>query len=191
LDDLRLDGSEQTVVRYRTALASFQRWSVAAEQRFPTVADLTPLALRGYRNALQQTRAPSTVNVVVCALRTFCAWLKAQGWLDADPSSRLPTVGRQALPSPVTLDGRAVDGLLREAERSDQAERNVAILQVLLQTGMRVGECAALQWRDLTVGERTGSVTIRAGKGDKARWVPLNLSARHALVVYAAPLLDL
>jgi len=52
LDDLRLDGSEQTVVRYRTALASFQRWSVAAEQRFPTVADLTPLALRGYRNAL-------------------------------------------------------------------------------------------------------------------------------------------
>jgi site-specific recombinase XerD len=66
----------------------------------------------------------------------------------------------------------------------------VAILQVLLQTGMRLGECQALTWGDLAIGEKGGVVTIRAGKGNKARTVPLNGSARAALAAYAGPVLQ-
>src|SRR5258708_20442191 len=61
---------------------------------------------------------------------------------------------------------------------------------MLLQTGMRIGECAALNYEDVAFGERSGSVTIRAGKGNKSRVVPLNGSARKALADYVASSLN-
>ena len=61
---------------------------------------------------------------------------------------------------------------------------------MLLQTGMRIGECQALHWQDITFRERKGTVLIRSGKGNKARTVPLNSSVRSALVEYAAPILN-
>jgi integrase len=38
---------------------------------------------------------------------------------------------------------------------------------VLLQTGLRIGECAALDYEDLPVGERSGSVFVRGAKGTR------------------------
>ena len=40
---------------------------------------------------------------------------------------------------------------------------------------------------DIEFGERSGRVIVRSGKGNKARTVPLNASARLALAVYLAP----
>lgn len=68
--------------------------------------------------------------------------------------------------------------------------RNYAIVQVLLQTGVRLSECAALTFQDISFGERGGLLSVRAGKGNKARSVPLNASAREALAVYLAPRLE-
>ena len=43
---------------------------------------------------------------------------------------------------------------------------------------------------DIELGERSGRVTIRQGKGNKARVVPLNASTRQALAEYVAPRLN-
>jgi site-specific recombinase XerD len=40
---------------------------------------------------------------------------------------------------------------------------------------------------DIEFGERSGRVIVRSGKGNEARTVPLNASARLALAVYLAP----
>ena len=40
---------------------------------------------------------------------------------------------------------------------------------------------------DIEFGERNGRVIMRSGKGNKARIVPLNASARQALAAYLAP----
>jgi len=53
-------------------------------------------------------------------------------------------------------------------------------------TGMRLDECSQLTLADIEFGERSGRVTIRSGKGNKARTVPLNASARVALTEYLA-----
>jgi len=57
----------------------------------------------------------------------------------------------------------------------------------LLQIGVRLSECATLTFKDITFDERGGMLRVRAGKGNKARAVPLNASAREALAVYLAP----
>jgi site-specific recombinase XerD len=58
------------------------------------------------------------------------------------------------------------------------------LCQLLLQTGMRLGEVAALQVKDLDLRDRSGAVRVREGKGLKEREIPLNLTARRALSDY-------
>ena len=84
------------------------------------------------------------------------------------------------------LKSAQINALLRQAQVSRDKERNYAIVQVLLQTGIRLSECAALTFEDMTFGERSGLLRIRAGKGNKARSVPLNASAREAIAIYVA-----
>lgn len=188
LQDLTVDRAPATARRYASAMRRFLRWYLAQEQRPLQIDHLTPIVLVGYRNALQQTEATSTVNTHVCALRAFATWLVRQNHLATNPATRFKLVGRQEAAAPQALTDTEVNALLRAAGRSRHPTRDVAIIQVLLQTGMRIGECAALMWEDISFGEKRGTVTIRAGKGNKARRVPLNASARQALAEYAAPI---
>jgi site-specific recombinase XerD len=76
--------------------------------------------------------------------------------------------------------------LLRAAGQSRHglAKRNYALIQLMLQAGLRVGEVAALSVVDVRIRERSGIVRIRQGKGGKEREVPLNATARRALSIY-------
>lgn len=185
------DRSAHTLRGYAGAVRRFLAWCEAEERRTPALADLTPVALTGYRHHLQHRRklAARSVNGAVAALRAFGDWLAEEGHAAANPAARLKTIGRQAPPAPQALADREVHALLRAASKTRHAARDYALVQLLLQTGLRIGECAALDYEDLTVGERSGSVIVRGGKGNKARTVPLNASARAALVAHAAPIL--
>jgi site-specific recombinase XerD len=184
-----VDRAPRTVNRYRGAARRFLAWLEVQEQRSPTHQDLTPIAFQGYRNALQKTEATSTVNTHICALRSWCAWLLQAGHIPTDPTAYLKLVRRTRPESPRGLKDTEINALLRAAQRSRHPERDYAMLQVMVQTGIRIGECAALQWHDIAFSEKSGRMQIRAGKGNKARAVPLNGSARSALAAYVAPLL--
>ena len=104
-----------------------------------------------------------------------------------DPAARVKLVGGQEGSKREGLSGAQINALLRQAQISRDPERNYAIVQVLLQTGIRLSECSALDFGDITFGERSGMLVIRAGKGNKVRSVPLNASARDALASYVGP----
>jgi integrase/recombinase XerC len=87
---------------------------------------------------------------------------------------------------PLGLLDTEVHAMLRAAGGSTHglARRNYALVQLMLQTGLRVGEVAALRIGDLTLHDRSGSVHVRHGKGLKDREVPLNATARRAVKQY-------
>lgn len=180
------DYAAATVKRYVGAMGGFLAWHGEQEQRPTEFADLTPIPLMGYRRALQQTRATATTNLHVAALRSWSQWLTDRGLLNENPADKLKTIGHVKPDAPVPLSDNAVNALLRAARSSRYGKRNYAICQMLLQTGMRVGECQSLHWQDIDYKERKGAVLIRAGKGNKARSVPLNGSARSALAAHVA-----
>lgn len=64
------------------------------------------------------------------------------------------------------------------------AVRNWAAVSMMLHAGLRVAEVSQVQLDDITIGDRSGSVLVRNGKGDKQREVPLNLNARRALAAW-------
>ena len=51
----------------------------------------------------------------------------------------------------------------------------------MLYTGCRVGDLVNLELNDVMLGDRSGTVVFRHGKGNKQRTVPLPLPARRAL----------
>ena len=183
------DRSHGTIKKYTQAVRHFLVWYEQQEHAPLTVESLTPIALIGYRNELQheQHKSTSTINLRICALRAWCGWMTEQGILSADPAAHVKLIGGEGSSKRSGLKSAQINALLRQAQLSRDKERNYAIIQVLLQTGIRLSECAALTIEDLSFGERSGLLRIRAGKGNKARTVPLNASAREAIATYMAP----
>src|SRR5260221_3264749 len=70
------DHSTGTIKKYKQAVSRFLVWYEHEEQVPLTLSTLTPIALIGYRNALQHElhRSTSTVNLQVSALRAWCGW---------------------------------------------------------------------------------------------------------------------
>ncbi|MGZ6976167.1 MAG: tyrosine-type recombinase/integrase, partial [Acidimicrobiia bacterium] len=127
-----------------------------------------------------------TIARKAAALRSFLRYLKRRGVVvsDSGRSLRAPK-GPARLPR-VPNSGEATALLDRAATaepHEDPVERalalqDVAVLEVLYGTGLRVSECCGLTPRDCDL-ER-GSLTV-LGKGAKVRRVPLGQPAREAL----------
>jgi integrase/recombinase XerC len=62
--------------------------------------------------------------------------------------------------------------------------RDQAIARLLFYTGLRLGECAALNVDDGRVSARKGLVIVRSGKGETYREVPLNVDVHEFLKVW-------
>ena len=60
--------------------------------------------------------------------------------------------------------------------------RDVAAVKLMLNTGLRVAEFCAVNWKDIRLSDRQGTLTVRKGKGSKRRQIPLNKDARQALL---------
>lgn len=187
------DRSAGTIKKYTQAVSNFLAWYEEEEHKPLQLMALTPIALIGYRNELQheQHKSINTINLRVSALHAWCAWLVDQGYLAFDPSTRVKLVSGQTGSRREGLSSSQINALLRQAQASRDPERNYAIVQVLLQTGIRLSECSALTFGDITIGERSGMLLVRAGKGNKVRPIPLNSSARDALATYVAPRLEI
>src|SRR5262249_16197155 len=131
-----------------------------------------------------EQRSPATVNRRLYALRKFFHWAIAAGLAKEDPTVVIKGVQSTPL-APRSLPKKDVARLLREAER-DENKRNLAILQVLRHTGIRIGELAALRLSDIELAERKVTLTVRSGKSSRHRMVPLNADARKAINDYLA-----
>jgi site-specific recombinase XerC len=176
--------------RYRGCLLAFLNWFEQVQLRPLTPADLNSTTLAGYRASLQKTATTATVNIHLCALRSWCAYLVEQNYLSSNPARRLKLVGQPIPLAPKALEPGQLNALLRQTTHTRYPARNAAIIQMLVQTGLRIGECASLHFEDITFGERQGEVMVKAGKGNKSRRVPLNASLRQALADYLAPRLE-
>ena len=134
-----------------------------------------------YLRTVQQAK-PSTVNRRLAALRSYARYLQAAGVLADDPTRDVHGV-RQTPRGPRALSPAELRRLLRQAERWGN-RLHVAVLTVLAETGLRVGELCALAPADVELRPRKGTITVREGKGGKYREVPLNAEARRALREY-------
>jgi integrase/recombinase XerC len=176
-----------TVAGYVADLQLFIRWQEQSIGEAFTPTRVVPLDVRSYRGHLQTVvgLAPATINRRLQALRSFFRWAHAQGLVREDPATGIEAVvtTRQQY-APKALTSQQVNRMLRQAQAGRHAKRDYALLQIMLQAGLRVGEVATLRVDDVELHERSGKARIRAGKGGKERSVPLNATVRKALDSY-------
>ena len=149
-------------------------------------ANVASLDLRTLRSwlAKQQTlgKARTTMARRATAVRVFTAWAQRTGRAEADPGAGLGTPkAHKSLPS--ALSATEARSLLESAAvRADDGSavglRDVAILELLYATGIRVGELCGLDVDDV---DRARRVVRVFGKGGKERTVPYGLPADRAL----------
>lgn len=147
--------------------------------------DVTLADLRSWL-ANQQSRglARATLARRAAAVRGFFGWLHRCGLVEHDPSQalRTPKLGRRLPPTVEQGDAtRLMEQALAAvaAEDTPTARRDLALLEVLYATGIRVSELCGLELSDLDHDRRTLRVL---GKGDKERTVPVGGPAWRALL---------
>jgi integrase/recombinase XerC len=185
----REDLSAATVRGYRYDLRHFLAWHTSLQSPPLLIERLTEFDLMAYRQTLVAAgQRPTTVNRRLDALRRLCRWARDTGTLATDIAGDLRRIRLPRGLQPSGLLDTEVHALLRAAGASSHglARRNYALVQIMLQTGLRVGEVAALRIADLNLYERSGRVLVRHGKGLKHREIPLNATLRRALKAYLA-----
>ena len=179
----RADLSPATVRGYRYDLRHFLRWHHGVTEAPFAPQGLAEYDLIAYRQEMIAAgRRPATINRRLEALRRLGRWAYGTGALAADVVRNIRPVRTVRNRRRAGLTDREVHALLGAAgaSRHGLAPRNYALVQLMLQTGVRVGEVAGLPVANVTINERSGSVRIRQGKGIKAREVPLKATARRA-----------
>jgi integrase/recombinase XerC len=162
----------------------FARWFLQANNEPLRASRVTVRDVTDFRDDLRrnQGQAVATVNRCLVTLRRYLGWLVERGHVSSNPAKAVKELRKQAL-APKGLDRSQVRRLLREVELR-QDIRAGAIFSLLLYTGCRCSDLVNLELPDLILGERSGSVVFRFGKGGKQRTVPLPLPARRALQAY-------
>jgi integrase/recombinase XerD len=172
--------SVRTVRAYGRDLERWRELVAANGARKP--ADVTPRQLREWVFALKDAGlAPTSIRRAQSAVRTYYAFLMADGAVSTDPTERLesPKVARK-LPDFLSMD--EVERLLEAPDESKALHwRDRAILELLYASGMRVSELVEMPISALDLEEGIATVV---GKGAKERIVPIGAPARRALERY-------
>jgi len=173
---------------YKRTLAGFQKWAV--EQGVTNVEDITSSLLRRYVAHLRERVSPRTgmhltgvsQHGYVNALRTFLNFSVREEWLDERVPRRLEMPKKEKKVLQV-LDTQQIHLLFRAVERTTQPQRDLAVLAVMLDTGVRVAELGRLTLDDVHFHGYDAWLHIQ-GKGRKEREVPLGRKSRLALHRY-------
>jgi integrase/recombinase XerC len=165
---------------YLTDIRMFAEWMQDQTGNF-SVRSITPLDIVEYRQHLQdENRAPTTINRKLTSLKLFFKWLCTQGEITDNPAEDVKFVAVGNRQSIRWLNRNQQAALMR-AVREKGNLRDEAIIGLMLHAGLRVSEVSRLTKEDLYIGERSGRVIVRAGKGNKYREVPLNKTIRKIL----------
>ena len=172
-----LGRSPATILAYRSDLEQLVDYLIKKEKVLPEAVRSTDLD--SFRDALlAQKYTPKSVSRKLNAVKTFFRWMVDQNFTASDPSATVahPKI-ENSLPKFLTqLEYRA----LRDVTRSDA--RIGAIVELILQTGLRISEVANLKSDNLKDSE----LKIEAYATQPERTVPLNRPAKDALDNYLA-----
>lgn len=185
--------SPATVRTYRRAIVACLE-TLGAER----ISALTPADLTRYRAGLvarlttpeEAARlTPASVALALAAVRAFLRFCRLTGAtaLGQEVLAVCLNAPRATVQTPYAVLSEAEQRRLLEAARAAGNARDVALLSLLLATGLRVAEACAVRVGDLWADDDGDLwLHVRLGKGRKDRHVPLSAAVAGELAAYLA-----
>ncbi|WP_415929986.1 tyrosine-type recombinase/integrase [Zhenpiania hominis] len=179
--------SSKTLKAYKIDLRQFLEYSSEAAD------PMSRRHLTQYIRYLNSTYKPKSVKRKLAALKAFCSYLVYEEVLPSHPFLKIRTEFREPalLPKVIPLD--IIQALLKtvyEEEKNPQLSkrqhkhilRDIAVLELLFATGIRVSELTYLKPEDINLTDKTLHIY---GKGSKERMLYIeNPDVLKALILY-------
>ena len=127
-------------------------------------------------------KAPGSVDKVRTSVKAFFRWAHESGLVEANPTAAIRLRHRRR-PAPDVLTHQEARRLVKTIDqtRGAKAQRDAALIDLILNTGLRVSEVLGLDLADVNVAERHLTV---AAKGGETHKVFLNARSRRRLGAY-------
>lgn len=173
LSSKRVEGcSDKTIAYYRSTINN------ALDKIVKKITHITTDDLRNYLNDYQKESNASKVTVdnIRRILSSFFAWLEDENYIVKSPVRRIHKVKTGK-----TVKETYSDEALEEMRDHAGNSRDLALIDLLASTGMRVGELVKLNRADIDFQNRECIVT---GKGDKQRKVYFDARTKIHLTKY-------
>lgn len=174
--------SENTVENYIRDVIKLERYFIELLDMEISVAKVTYDDIQGFIKWLNDMDfAPRSQARMISGLKTFFEYLQMERIIEKNPTELLesPKLARKL---PDTLSYDEIDRIIAGIDRSTpEGERNVAILEVLYGSGLRVSELIGISLQDIYWDE--GFLRV-IGKGNKQRIVPISSNALKHLEIY-------
>lgn len=182
----QLRRSPLTVKNYRSDLNAFWQWLKTSGPELPILSKVSSKELMQYQEfLLTQKLKPSSVNRRMGALKAFYSWLQKTEGLVSDLPLHMPDpvkeVSEGSIKRPVFLSQEEQHNLIAAVQQG-QNQRDIAIVTLLLYTGIRTGELCGLQWADIEIGAEQGLLLVRKHKSYRNRRLVLPPEVCAALI---------
>lgn len=163
----RIEGcSEKSLTYYRATIETmFAR--IDKNVREITTDDLRSY-LTGYQEAKQSSKV--TVDNIRRILSSFFSWLEDEDYILKSPVRRIHKVKTASM-----IKETYTDEALEKMRDNCESSRDLALIDMLASTGMRVGELVLLNRDDINFEERE---CVVFGKGSKERMVYFDARAK-------------
>jgi len=148
-----------------------------AKKQITQAASVAQEHIEEFKKALDEDKyTAKSISRKLNSVKTFFRFLKSSGTIKDDPATLVAHPKYEIKPPRILskMEYRA----LRDSARDDH--RMSAVIELLLQTGMRIGELARLE----TVDIKEGELQIKNFESHSARSIPLNKAAKNALDRY-------
>jgi site-specific recombinase XerD len=177
---LAANRSPATIRIYLTSVQQFDAF--LAERGMPRVAaHLTREHIEEYLLDVLRRSKPSSAETRYRGLKQFFKWLVEDGELREDPMARVKRPAVPETPPPMLSDDE-LRRLLKTCSGQDfDSRRDLAILRLFIDSGMRRSELAGLRLQDLDLDH---NIALVVGKGSRPRACPFGRKAAQALDRY-------
>ncbi len=170
-----LERSSNTIVAYRGDLEQFAEYLEG--EKINLVNEIKTNDIKGFKAHLSsKDYTAKTVSRKLNSVKSFFRFLVEEGVIDRDVSRQVkhPKIENDLPRVLKPMEYRA----LRDVCRHDK--RTLAIVELMLQAGLRISEVANLHLED--IGEN--AIKVRAYESHNGREIPLNRAAKEAIEDY-------
>jgi integrase/recombinase XerC len=179
-----LNYSPLTIRAYRDDLNQFFSYVSRNRVDWQNVSRFDRVDIQGFLTFLAAQKTTGvTRRRKLAALKHFFKFLKENNWIGVNIAETVRPPKREEK-EPAVLQKNEYKALLFEAQGEKGNTRDYAIIMLFLQGGLRVSELVKLTLNDVDLENR--EVSIRGGKGQKDRTIPIEQQTTDALKMYLA-----
>ncbi|MBU1323145.1 tyrosine-type recombinase/integrase [Patescibacteria group bacterium] len=169
------DRSSSTILAYNKDVS--QLIEFVAKDKFSLPPDITAEQIEAFKAGLTADNyTAKSISRKLNSIKTFCRFLISQGLIKDNPAVSITHPKYEIKPPRILtkMEYRSLRDVCREDVRL------YAIVELLLQTGIRIGELANLTLNDID----NNQLNIKPFESHLQREVPLNKPAQTALTAY-------